>query len=101
MSPTLVIAAGSFVGRAVMAELARQGRESVGASRAECDVTDAGRVDAKIEQVRPGAIVSCAGVTDGADPAPYYATHVGGTLNVLASVRRHVPVKFQPLTPFT
>jgi GDP-4-dehydro-6-deoxy-D-mannose reductase len=56
-----------------------------------CDVTDAASVERLIGELRPAAVVNCAGVTDGADPAPYYAVHVGGTLNVLTAVRRHVP----------
>ncbi|MGL4554172.1 MAG: NAD-dependent epimerase/dehydratase family protein [Gemmataceae bacterium] len=91
MTRVLVLAANSFVGRAVMAAI---GPAAVGASRGgpvRCDVTDPAGVEALVADLRPGAVISCAGVTDGADPGPYYSVHVGGAVNVLEAVRRHVP----------
>src|SRR5262245_2656370 len=74
--------------------MAALGPAAVGSSRGGpvlCDITDAAALERLIAEMRPAAVVNCAGVTDGTDPAPYYAVHVGGTLNVLMAVRRHVP----------
>lgn len=84
----MVLAANSFIGRAVCAEL----RDVVAVTRAEGgDLLDAAGVDALVARHRPSAVINCAGATGRAGPREAYALHVEGTLNLLEAVRRHAP----------
>ena len=55
----LVTGAGGQLGRVVSRALAAE-HEVVPLTRAELDVTDASRVQAKVAELRPGVIVNCA-----------------------------------------
>jgi GDP-4-dehydro-6-deoxy-D-mannose reductase len=85
---TLVIAANSFIGRAVYALLP----DAVATTRATgCDLLDATGVDRLIASIRPVRVINCAGAAGRAPAAEQYALHVGGTLNLLEAMRRHAP----------
>ncbi|NBO91757.1 MAG: NAD-dependent epimerase/dehydratase family protein [Planctomycetia bacterium] len=89
--PTLVIAGNSFIGRAVRLMM---GSDAVAVSRhgpLACNIVDPLSVDAVIKSLKPDAIINCAGVVDSPDIAPFYDVHVRGTINLIDSIRRHVP----------
>lgn len=61
--PVLVLGAGGRLGRAALEGLRRRGREAVGLTRAELDVTDADAVDAVFARRRPAAVINAAAYT--------------------------------------
>jgi len=60
----LVTGAAGMLGRAVTAAAAAAGHDTVGATRADLDVTDADAVQAFVAAAAPDAIVNCAAYTD-------------------------------------
>lgn len=58
--PILVFGASGFLGRTLIAAAAAAGRNAVGLSRGECDITDAAAVDRALDRIRPRLIVNAA-----------------------------------------
>jgi dTDP-4-dehydrorhamnose reductase len=74
----LVTGAAGMLGTDVVAAAA--GHDLVALARAELDITDAGAVRAAVRDVRPEAVINCAGWTDvdGAETAEVEATAING-----------------------
>jgi GDP-4-dehydro-6-deoxy-D-mannose reductase len=99
-NPTLVIGAGSFIGRHLVARLRAGGGEVVGTARqvvggtgwVSCDLCDAAAVDRVVREVRPERVFQCAAATAaGETPEALYRLHVNGTLHLLRAISRHTP----------
>jgi GDP-4-dehydro-6-deoxy-D-mannose reductase len=97
-NPTLVIGAGSFIGRHLVARLRAGGAEVVGTARqvvgrsgfVTCDLCDADAVERVVKEIRPARIFQCAAVTSaGEAPEALYRLHVNGTLHLLRAVSRY------------
>jgi dTDP-4-dehydrorhamnose reductase len=81
VSTWLVTGAGGMLARDVLARLAADGIEAVGAGRADLDITDPGSVRAAMARHRPAVVVNCAAWTDvdGAEEQEEAALAVNGT----------------------
>jgi GDP-4-dehydro-6-deoxy-D-mannose reductase len=90
VSKPLVLGAGSFVGRAIVSALGEVDA-STRTGRLACDVRNAQQVEELVRVLRPSSLINCTGVMDGADPRPFYETHLLGTLNLLQAQRQHIP----------
>ena len=65
MSGAIVVLGGTgLLGRATSAELARRGRTYAAPSRAELDLTDFAALPARLDALRPSAVVNLSGFTD-------------------------------------
>lgn len=88
----LVTGAGGFVGRWLMRELAAAGHETVGPPVRDLDVRDRESVHQALESIQPDAIAHLAAVAyapdAAADPGQALAVAVGGTLNLVESLRQ-------------
>lgn len=58
--PILVFGASGFLGRTLIEAAATGGRNAVGPSRGECDITDAAAVDRVLDRNRPRLVVNAA-----------------------------------------
>jgi len=58
--PILVFGASGFLGRTLIESAAAAGRNAVGLSRGECDITDAVAVDRALDRFRPRLVVNAA-----------------------------------------
>jgi GDP-4-dehydro-6-deoxy-D-mannose reductase len=61
-----------------------------GPAATTCDITDADQVDRVVAGCKPDWVFQCAGATATGNPREMYRLHVGGTLNVLDAIHRHV-----------
>lgn len=101
----LVTGAAGFVARHLAAELRDGGHEVFSTDIApeapwmpryeQCDLCDAGAVEALLARVAPGACVHLGGISSVGDAARdvgrLFAVNVGGTANLLDALRRHAP----------
>jgi len=60
----LVLGGGGMLGRALFRRIEVVHPQSIGATRAEIDITDRFRLEAEVERLRPTVIVNCAAFTD-------------------------------------
>ncbi|WP_288405761.1 NAD-dependent epimerase/dehydratase family protein, partial [uncultured Deinococcus sp.] len=94
----LVSGASGFVGRAVVAELLRQGHtvfagsrrgEAVGGAQGvKLDVTDAASALRAVQQAEPDAVVHLVGIIAQTKDQTFQAAHVEGTRHMLAATPR-------------
>lgn len=99
----LVSGASGFVGRAVVAELLRQGHtvfagsrrgEAVGAAQSQqvqgikLDVTDAASALRAVQQAQPDAVIHLVGIITQTKEQTFQAAHVEGTRHMLAATPR-------------
>lgn len=94
----LVSGASGFVGRAVVAELLRQGHtvfagsrrgEAVGAAQGlKLDVTDAASALRAVQQAQPDAVIHLVGIITQTKDQTFQAAHVEGTRHILAATPR-------------
>jgi GDP-4-dehydro-6-deoxy-D-mannose reductase len=99
MTTALVLAGNSFIGVHLCHRLRQLGVKVVAAARCAgpdagletCDLTVAEEVEHLVGRTRPDWVFQCAGATRATDPHVLYRLHVGGTLDLLNAVRRHVP----------
>src|SRR5687768_2991842 len=91
----LVTGANGFVGRWLVAELARNGHLPTALGREGLDVTDAEAVRQIVDSAQPDGIAHLAAVSyaghAAADPGKALAVTVGGTLNLVEAIRRSKP----------
>ena len=95
----LVFAAGSFLGihlcHELMSSSMRIFRTSLPPNLLPesycCDITDREQVDRIVADVRPTLVFQLAGGTRTNDPHLLYRIHIEGTLNLLSSIKAHVP----------
>jgi dTDP-4-dehydrorhamnose reductase len=86
----LVFGGGGWVGRALVAALARAGHDVVAPRSAACDVSDPAAVDRAFAAASPGAVVNAAATNSGSgDEAKLAAVNVAGGRNVAAAAARH------------
>lgn len=60
----MVIGASGLLGRALTRRLEAEFPDTIGATRAEADVTDRFRLELEIERLRPTVVINCAAFTD-------------------------------------
>lgn len=99
----LVSGASGFVGKAVVAELLRQGHtvfagsrrgEAVGTAQSrqaqgiKLDVTDATSALQAVQQAQPNAVIHLVGIIAQTKEQTFQAAHVGGTRHMLAATPR-------------
>lgn len=90
MPTVLVFGGGGWVGRALVAALARAGHDVVAPRSAACDVSDPAAVDRAFAAASPGAVVNAAATNSGSgDEAKLAAVNVAGGRNVAAAAARH------------
>lgn len=103
MTRVLVFGAGGMLGRE-FADGLRPGRDVLGLTHADCDVTDAGRVTDAVRDASPQIVVNAAALIDVAacerDPARAHAVNADGARHVADAVRTHAPggILLQPST---
>ena len=91
----VVTGAGGFVGRWLAAHLSACGDEVIALNRVDLDVTDPYGVEARMAELRPGAVYHLAAVTDASDarrdPVRAFEVNVVGTIRLLETLRRVAP----------
>jgi GDP-4-dehydro-6-deoxy-D-mannose reductase len=89
-----VTGASGFVGTRLLRSLAEQGHTVTGSDR-ELDVTDAAEVSAKLQQLRPDAVIHLAAISfvpeAASDPLKAFRVNYLGTRAILEGVRQETP----------
>ena len=90
--PILVTGCKGYIGQYLIRYLTELGREVVGVSRHDCDITNTSALLEIIKDIRPSTIYHLAGITGVEDswqtPSEFYRVNVLGVQSVLESCRR-------------
>jgi len=82
----LIVGAGGLLGRTLARRLEDLFPDTIAATRAEIDITDAFRLEAEVERLRPTVVINCAAWTDvdgcTRDPVAAFAANADGAENV-------------------
>jgi dTDP-4-dehydrorhamnose reductase len=88
----LIVGAGGLLGRTLAHRLEELFPETIAATRAEIDITDAFRLEAEFERLRPTVVINCAAWTDvdgcTRDPDMAFAANAEGAGNVARAAAR-------------
>jgi dTDP-4-dehydrorhamnose reductase len=82
----MILGAGGLLGRTLARRLEQLCPDTIAATRAEIDITDASRLGLELERLRPTVVINCAAWTDvdgcSRDPVAAFAANAEGAGNV-------------------